>query len=433
MIASLSLGLNDDPRHFYFHEDHIVLAVTLQGWPEEAQSDPTLAAEAAREALDRWVSLGVPVRHSDGQRLFDIGHVLNFMRLSGLEGRDPVFPLRTIPIGRRVTAGAMMLPPPTDGPNLHTPRRFRLTLRREFNLAEQAPGKMVRLRLPLPYEDPTQSDIDVTIKQAGAMGTCSERCPGRLEVRLPVPTDGSTVSVEADISFTAFQQRGGFQDISAVPDRLVDSDRDLFLRPREGLIQVTPSVRRLAAELAKQSADARSIVNAFWSFFFRELKNGYIHHDELDRDDPLIDIVRRGWFDCLGGASLFIALCRARGIPARLIHGVILHELTPAFHFWAEVYLPPEGWIPIDLVCWDHAEGRLDVDPWSHLFLGRLEYRLKCQCFPRQVVGPTGVRFPRAWSVLLTPVPGGTTMSIYDALTHRVLYRDTLCLARVGA
>ena len=26
----------------------------------------------------------------------------------------------------------------------------------------------------------------------------------------------------------------------------------------------------------------------------------------------------------------------------------------------------------------------------SHLFLGKLEYRLKCQCFPRLVVGPTG-------------------------------------------
>ena len=128
---------------------------------------------------------------------------------------------------------------------------------------------------------------------------------------------------------------------------------------------------------------------------------------------------------------MFIALCRARGIPARLIHGIILHELTSAFHFWAEVYLPSNGWIPVDLMCWDHAEGRLDRDPWSHLFLGKLEYRLKCQCFPRLVVGPPGVRFPSAWSILLTPTPGGTTMTIYNAITQRFLYHDTLTVARI--
>jgi hypothetical protein len=241
------------------------------------------------------------------------------------------------------------------------------------------------------------------------------------------------VSVEADVTFTAFQQRGGFRDASTESGGLTDSDRDLFLRPREGLIQVTPAVRQLAAELAAPSADIRSTLTAFWSFFFRELKNGYLHHAELDKADPLIDIVRRGWFDCLGGSSLFIALCRARGIQARLIHGIILHELTPAFHFWAEVYLPSEGWIPVDLACWDHAEARLDFEPWSHLFLGKLEYRLKCQCFPRLVVGPIGVRLPQAWSMLLTPIPGGTTMSIYDAVTRRRLYNDTLCISRLGA
>ena len=406
-------------------------AVALQGWPEEAQSDPALAEKASRDALDRWLSLGVPVHSSDGRRAFDIGHILNFMRLSGLEGRDPVFPLRTIPIGRRDTARAMTLPPPTDGPVLHTPRRFRVTHRREFDLTEHPPGKMVRLRLPLPYDDPTQRDIDVSVKQSKAAAVI-ERHPGRLEVRLPVPTDGSTASVEADVTFTAFQQRGGIQDVTPGSAEPLDSDGHLYLRPREGLIQVTPAVRQLAAEIAgRRSEDLRSILTAFWRFLFRRLKNGYLHHAELDPHDPLIDIVRRGWFDCLGGTSLLIALCRARGIQARLIHGIILHELTPAFHFWAEVYLPSEGWIPIDLMCWDHAEGRLDRDPWSHLFLGKLEYRLKCQCFPRLVVGPTGVRFPSTWSMLLTPAPGGTTMSIYNAVTRRALYRDTLSVTRL--
>jgi hypothetical protein len=429
-VSIPALGLNDDPRYFFFREDDIVQALALQGWPDEARSHPGRAEAAARDTLARWVSLGLPVRYSNGQHAFDIGHVLNFMRLRGLEGRDTVFPERTIPNGRRDTASAMTLPQPTDGPSLHTPQRFRVTHRREFNLTEHPPGKMVRLRLPLPYEDPSQRDIHVSVKRSVASAV-TERRPGRLEVRLDV-ADGSIASVELDLTFTAFQQRGGIPDV-AVGAVGPDSDADLYLRPREGLIQVTPAVRQLAVEIAEQSPDLKSILKAFWGFLFQKLKNGYLHHAELDKKDPLIDILRRGWFDCLGGTSLFIALCRASGIRARLIHGIILHELTPAFHFWAEVYLPSEGWIPVDLMCWDHAEGRLDHEPWSHLFLGKLEYRLKCQCYPHLVVGPPGVRFPSAWAMLLTPSPDGTTMSIFNAATHRALYRDTLSVVRIEA
>ena len=64
---------------------------------------------------------------------------------------------------------------------------------------------------------------------------------------------------------------------------------------------MTPAVRQLATEIAEQSTDPRSILNAFWRFLFHNLKNGYLHHAELDQNDPLLDIVRRGWFDCLGG------------------------------------------------------------------------------------------------------------------------------------
>jgi Transglutaminase-like superfamily len=430
ITALPGLGLNDHPRYFFFRENDIIQALALQGWPDEARSDPRRAEAAARDTLARWLAVGLPVRYINGRRAFDIGHVLNFMRLRGLEGRDTVFTERTIPNGRRDTARAMTVPPPTVGPSLHTPRRFRVIHRREFDLTEHPPGKMVRLRVPLPYDDPSQRDIQVSVRGSEA-GAAIERLPGRLEVRLDVATKAA--SLETDVTFTAFQQRGGIRDFAEGAVGSPESDVDLYLRPREGLIHLTPAVRQLATEIAGRSPDPESILKAFWRFLFCKLKNGYLHHAELDKNDPLIDIVRRGWFDCLGGTSLFIALCRARGIRARLIHGIILHELTPAFHFWAEVYLPSEGWIPVDLMCWDHAEGRLDRRPWSHLFLGKLEYRLKCQCFPRLVVGPPGVRFPSAWSMLLTPAPGGTTMSIYNAITRRALYRDTLTVVRIEA
>ena len=80
--------------------------------------------------------------------------------------------------------------------------------------------------------------------------------------------------------------------------------------------------------------------------------------------------VRRG--NCTDFHSLFIALARARGIPARFTIGFPLGNAKsgtiPGYHCWAEFYSGGE-WVPIDASeAWKHPErhdyyfGRLDAD-----------------------------------------------------------------------
>lgn len=55
--------------------------------------------------------------------------------------------------------------------------------------------------------------------------------------------------------------------------------------------------------------------------------------------------------DCTEHADLFVALCRAKGIPARTCDGFIMHPPKPgdtARHKWAEVYVEQLGWVPVD-------------------------------------------------------------------------------------
>ena len=53
--------------------------------------------------------------------------------------------------------------------------------------------------------------------------------------------------------------------------------------------------------------------------------------------------------DCTEYSDLFVALCRARNIPARVISGYIVgFGENSTKHNWAEVYLQQFGWVPFD-------------------------------------------------------------------------------------
>jgi transglutaminase/protease-like cytokinesis protein 3 len=52
--------------------------------------------------------------------------------------------------------------------------------------------------------------------------------------------------------------------------------------------------------------------------------------------------------DCTDFSDLFVALCRANGIPARVIEGYTTEFDDTPLHSWPEVYLNDYGWIRFD-------------------------------------------------------------------------------------
>ena len=63
-------------------------------------------------------------------------------------------------------------------------------------------------------------------------------------------------------------------------------------------------------------------------------------------------VLARGNGSCSEYSFVFIAMCRAAGIPARYVGSVAQRgddrSIDDVFHRWVEVYLPRYGWIPVD-------------------------------------------------------------------------------------
>ncbi|NOX90776.1 MAG: T9SS type A sorting domain-containing protein [Calditrichaeota bacterium] len=68
--------------------------------------------------------------------------------------------------------------------------------------------------------------------------------------------------------------------------------------------------------------------------------------------DDAPTVLKNGYGSCSEYTFVFVAMCRAAGIPARFEAGSHLRDAIPyrdrIFHRWQQVYFPDIGWVPVD-------------------------------------------------------------------------------------
>lgn len=73
--------------------------------------------------------------------------------------------------------------------------------------------------------------------------------------------------------------------------------------------------------------------------------------------NPAPTVLKRGTGSCSEYTFIFIAMCRASGLPARYAGSIVVRNkdkgIDDVYHRWAEVYLPNYGWIPVDVSAGD--------------------------------------------------------------------------------
>ncbi|MCD6464754.1 transglutaminase domain-containing protein [Candidatus Bathyarchaeota archaeon] len=161
-------------------------------------------------------------------------------------------------------------------------------------------------------------------------------------------------------------------NLSAIPENL----KKIYCQSNS-LWQPNSSIfKRKALEIAGNETKVLSIVKRFVKWINRHIR---YRSSEIPRypNETLQQLAG----DCDDQANLLITFCRAIGIPAYLQIGCIympgdyqnltywngrltISERNLRWHGWAMVYVPPWGWLPVDLT---YVSGNLAIKPLNSI------------------------------------------------------------------
>ncbi len=133
-----------------------------------------------------------------------------------------------------------------------------------------------------------------------------------------------------------------------------------YLLPAQKIESDHPEIIAKADEIVDNLANSLDKTEAIFKFVIY-----YLQYDlcSPNRNSGAIAALRGGSGVCEDYAALFVALCRAEGIPARLVYGYTEIRdrweigdvasgktlwLKGSRHCWAEFYLEGLGWFPAD-------------------------------------------------------------------------------------
>jgi transglutaminase-like putative cysteine protease len=219
----------------------------------------------------------------------------------------------------------------------------------DFDLSHHASDKEVRLWIPYPVSSQYQDISDVRISgdfARSAVYTDKKYQTPMLYAQWPAGADSRHLT----FSFKAVRQEVSRRDFPQKEAAWDPADYAMWLAP-SSLGPIDGPVKELADSIIKGKTSVLARAKAIYDW---TCENMY-------RDPATIGcgkgdvcfLLQRPGGKCTDIHSVFVALCRAAGVPAREIFGIRLgkkpvQDISTWQHCWAEFYLPGYGWVPVD-------------------------------------------------------------------------------------
>lgn len=242
-------------------------------------------------------------------------------------------------------------------------------------------AKKMGFWVSIPDDGPAQRVLDLKVTSAPGPWKIvrdKDRACRFLYIDVAKP---KTDTVTATVSFTVHRDAVSVKLDPANATALSDEQKALFaeeLRLDSPHMEVTPAIRKMVSETCGDEKNpvvlAEKILNFVADTADHYSKNPNVPNCGLG--DAGVCIAKGGGC-CTDLHSLFIAMARASGIPARLQMGYRLQaknagiEADPGYRCWVEYFIAGSGWVPADIV-----EADADAATRTRWFTGLTERRV---------------------------------------------------------
>ncbi|HXN52413.1 MAG TPA: transglutaminase domain-containing protein [Candidatus Acidoferrum sp.] len=237
----------------------------------------------------------------------------------------------------------------------------------EFTYLTRIPGlpadaEISRIWIPLPQSDPYQAISALKIESPFSYTTHRDSEYGNEYAYLEVPAAKVAGPAEVRVTFQVTRQEhrvalGG--NPIAANTGVGAGDLRRFLQP-DRRVPLRGVIGELSAQETRGIQDPLVKARAIYDYVIATMRYDKSGTGWGNGDAIWACTAKRG--NCTDFHSLFIGMVRAAGIPARFEIGFPLpaeqHVGTiPGYHCWAQFYVEPYGWIPVDASeAWKHPE-----------------------------------------------------------------------------
>lgn len=223
------------------------------------------------------------------------------------------------------------------------------TVTMEFDLTGQPAGAETRLWIPYPVSDGDQLLSSVQWRGDYAEAAVyTDRTFGTPMLYARWPKEAA--SRKLTLTFQAERQEVRHPALPTKEAAWDQADYRQYLKATS-FGPVDGDVKKLADQITKGKKGVLAKSRAIYDWVCVNM-----HRDPNTRGCGLGDVP--SLLNSLGGKcadihSVYVALSRAAGVPAREVFGLRLgkkdgDDITGGYHCWAEFFLPGYGWVPVD-------------------------------------------------------------------------------------
>lgn len=218
----------------------------------------------------------------------------------------------------------------------------------DVDLSAQDATKETKLWVPYPVSDGQQyvENIKVSGNFASSAVYKNEDGTPILYAQWPAGTKSRTLSY----SFSVTRQELHQTNLPTKEPAWNRADFDKYLKPTS-LGPIDGEVKKLADTITKGHTTVLAKARAIYDWC---CSNMYRDPDTIGcGKGDVCALLKKPGGKCTDISSVYVALCRAAGVPAREVFGLRLgkkpaEDITTYQHCWAEFFLPGYGWVIAD-------------------------------------------------------------------------------------